>query len=425
MNTVEHGPLQEGGMITAGLDYYKPTMSQVLYEQERDTEVTFTFKNRGEQRLEDHIDVSELQQRFDDIQARGFTPAELEHLGEQRLSTGEPVFSADFLNYLWDNLLPRVEVAHDEEMDDLAITATGPAALVTFWETIIMSEVNEQYFESYVRDNNIDIMALYDEGERRLQDKIAILQEHSDIQFSDFGTRRHFSTRWQKHVLQRLQDDCPNNITGTSNVGLANTLDLQPIGTFAHEMPMVYAALADARGENILDSHNKFLQTWESRYGEDLSIALTDTFGTDFFFEDFTREQATTWRGMRHDSGDPYDFAEKVLAFYEAYDIDPTEKTIVFSDGLDIDQIVKLHETFKGRVNIMFGWGTTLTNDLGIPALNIVAKATHVRTADDQEAGTVKISDNPGKLTGKLEDLQEYKHEINARHFGRLATSAA
>jgi nicotinate phosphoribosyltransferase len=407
---VQQGPLLESGRLSAGLDYYKPTMSQLAYEQEPDAEVTFTFKNRGTQRLLDYIDPAGLQARFDQIQGRGWQEDELAYIGSLRTSVGEPVFAADYVDYLRTNSMPKVEIRYDRETDDIAMETTGPWALATFWETIVMSEANEAYFEGYMAAHDINPFDVYNEGDRRLDQKIAILQANPDIKFADFGTRRHFSLRWQGHVVERVLQECPDNIVGTSNVALAQKFDIKPIGTFAHEMPMTYAGLADARGENVRDSHNEFLQDWYARYGKDLSTALTDTFGTEFFFSDFTHEQAEAWKGVRHDSGDPYEFGERLINFYEQMGIDPTAKSVVFSDGLDIGQIVSLQKHFAGRINILFGWGTTLTNDMGIKALNVVMKATHVRLPDGREADTVKLSDNPGKHTGPKELVEEYQN---------------
>lgn len=409
------GIYQPGDLITMGLDYYKPTMSQLAYEQEPNAEVTFTFKNRGEQRLADYIDAQELQARFDRMQERGWTELELDYLASLHNNDGERVFNDDYLDYLSQSELPKVTVRHDEASDDIAIESTGPWALNTFWETVVMSEANEVYFENFVRANGLDLEEIYNEGQTRLEDKMTTLRANPDIKIAEFGTRRHFSMKWQNHVVSQLAQHCPDNLIGTSNVSLARAHGLKPIGTFAHEMPMVYAALADARGENIRSSHQQFLTEWYTRYGEDLSIALTDTFGTDFFFADFTKEQAENWHGTRHDSGDPIVFAERLIAFYEEKGIDPQTKTVVFSDGLDIDQIVMLQEKFAGKMNVMFGWGTTLTNDLGLPALNIVMKATHVRdTATNQEAMTVKLSDNAGKHTGPAELITNYREIFEA-----------
>lgn len=400
---------QPGDLITMGLDYYKPTMSQLAYEQEPDTEVTFTFKNRGEQRLADYVGADELQARFDRIQERGWTNLELNFLASIHNNEGTRVFNDTYLDYLRESELPRVNVEYNQATDDIAIESTGPWALNTFWETVVMSEVNEVYFENFVQANGLDLEEIYNEGQARLEAKMAVLNAHPDIKIAEFGTRRHFSMKWQNHVVAQLAQHCPDNLIGTSNVSLARTHGIKPIGTFAHEMPMVYAALADARGEDIRASHQKFLDDWYERYGEDLSIALTDTFGTNFFFADFTQTQAEAWRGVRHDSGDPIVFGERLIQFYEEKGIDPQTKTVVFSDGLDIDQIVMLQEKFADKMNVLFGWGTTLTNDMGLQALNIVMKATHARdTSTGLEANTVKLSDNAGKHTGPEELVETY-----------------
>lgn len=396
-------------MLTRGLDYYKPTMSQHHFEHHPDVEVTFTFKNRGEQCLADYIDTEVLQARFDALRDKSWTNDELDYFAGLRRGDDTPVFSNDYLDYLNTSALPGVEVAYDESIDDLAITTTGDAPLVTFWETVVMSEVNELYFEGYVQAKAIDPMELYEEGDRRLDHKIKVLQQNPDIKFSEFGTRRHFSYKWQKHVTERVMKECPENFSGTSNLALSNDLETAPIGTWAHEMPMIYAGIADARGEDIRASHNAFIVDWRNLYGDDLATALTDTYGSNFFFEDFTPEQAQEWKALRHDSGDPIEFGEKTIDFYEANGIDPATKTIVFSDGLDIDTIVKLHNHFKGRIGNVYGWGTTLTNDLGLKPLNIVMKATRVRLPDGQEAELVKLSDNEGKHTGPPELIKRYQ----------------
>ncbi len=412
---VKYEILPEKGGISSGLDYYKPTMSQLAYEQEPEAEVTFTFHNRGNQRLLDYVDVNDLQQRFTNLQTSGWNAQEINYLASIRTSDNQRVFSEEYLNYLQTHDLPTAEIKYDDDSDDIAIETTGPWALSTFWETIVMSELNEAYFEGYLKAHELNPFDVSNEGDRRLSQKVDILRSNSNIKFADFGTRRHFSFDWQKHVVERLIEECSENIIGTSNVALAEGLGIKPIGTFAHEMPMVYAGLADARGENIRDSHNRFLQDWFNRYGEDYSIALTDTFKTDFFFSDFTTKQAETWRGVRQDSGDPYKFAEQLVEFYQLNGIDSRTKTVVFSDGLDIEAIVALQKHFEGRINILFGWGTTLTNDLGINPLNVVMKATHVKLPNsEQQADTVKLSDNPGKNSGPPDLVKAYEEHYFA-----------
>lgn len=396
--------------LTTGLDYYKPTMSQLHYHQHPDTEVTFTFKNRNEQNLTEYVDPAELQARLDDLRYKSWNEEELAFFATLERQDGTPMFAPDYLDYLAENQLPPITVGRDPHTDDLAIQTTGEAPLVTFWETVVMSEVNEMYFENYLVKHGLDPEAVYNEGDRRLSEKIAILQQNPDIKFSDFGTRRHFSFRWQKHVVERLMNECPDNFVGTSNVALARTLQIQPIGTFAHEMPMIYAGIADAKGENIRASHNQFLEDWQTEYNNELSVVLPDTFGTEFFFNDFTLEQAKIWHDIRHDSGDPFNFGDRTIDYYEQMGIDPLDKGIVFSDGLNIKTILQLRDYFKGRINVKFGWGTTLTNDLGLDPLNIVMKATHVRLPETgQEATLVKLSDNEGKHTGPAANIRRYK----------------
>jgi len=185
---------------------------------------------------------------------------------------------------------------------------------------------------------------------------------------------------------------------------LAKLFGLRPIGTFAHEMFMIYSGIMHGSDDEIRSSHNRVLQDWWKEFGESLSVALTDTFGSKFFFEDMTVEQARIWRGLRQDSGDPIEFGEKAIEFYKRHLIDPRTKVIVFSDGLDVEAIVKIWEHFKDRIKIVFGWGTNLTNDLGFPALSLVIKA-----VEANGFGTVKLSDNPAKAIGDLEDIQRFR----------------
>lgn len=407
---------QERPALSGGLDYYKATMGQLEYIKHPDAEVTFELKNRAEAKLSEFVTPEELQNRLNELQA-GWQPEELAYLAGLQNQNGNAQFSEDYLDFLADNPLPPTNVTYDER-GDIAVSATGEWPLVTFWETVVMSELNELYFRNKLAAEGRSLEDLYTEGDRRLDEKIALLKERPDIKFSDFGTRRRFSYEWQKHVVERVATELPDNFVGTSNIYLAYELGLKPIGTFAHELPMVYAALEDVKGENPLDGHNKVLQDWEELYEGDLSTALTDTFTTEFFFADLTREQADSWKYFRHDSGDPFEFGESLIKFLESHDIDPRTKTIVFSDGLDIDMIIRLADHFKDRIPVMFGWGTTLTNDLGVKANNFVMKATIV---DGQT--TVKLSDNEGKHTGDKETIERYK-ELVARRIGHTALTS-
>lgn len=418
METLTHGPMLEQTMLSAGLDYYKPTMSQFVHEMEPDAEVTFTFKNRGEQRLLDYVNPTTLQMRLDSVAERGFGETELAYFAGVTNKEGERMFSDEYLEYISKNSLPPVEIT--TENDDLAVKTTGDWTMTTFWETIVMSEINEQYFEGYMVANNIDPFELYEEGDRRLSDKVAFLKEHPEIKFAEFGTRRRFSLRWQKHVIERLQAECPDNLIGTSNVALANTLDLKPVGTFAHELPMGYAGLADARGQDIRASHGRMLDDWYGFYGDELAIALSDTFGSDFFFEDFTPERTAKYRGTRHDSGDAIKYGEKALAHYLQAGINPATKMTMFTDSLSVYKAEPIAKRFQPEMPSPFGIGTDKSNDLGVKALNIVMKLTHVKDVPTgKEADTVKLSDDEGKHTGPPEKIEQYKQIFapkEARH---------
>lgn len=394
-----------------GLDYYKLTMGQFALAHHGDTEVTFTMKNRSaEFPLSEHIDTAQLSARFAEIQAQGVTQEELDYLSTLKDSSGNPRFSEAYSSFLKTLRLSDVHISQDEATNDIAISATGPWPNVSLLETVVMSEVNEQYYTNTLMAEGVSLADVWEEGDRRLSKKIARLQERPDILISDFGTRRRFSADWHAHVVARLKSELPESFIGTSNPWLAHTYNLTPIGTYAHELPMVFAALADRRDAQPLDGHREMMEAWYEMYGQDLSIGLTDTFTSDFFFSDITEKQAAEWRGLRHDSGDPIAFGEAALAFYEARGISPTEKTLVFSDGLDLDTIITIADHFKGRVQLLFGWGTTLMNDLGYRANNIVMKATSV-----DGMPTVKLSDVSGKHTGPEDQVARYTALAQAR----------
>ncbi|RYF28483.1 MAG: nicotinate phosphoribosyltransferase [Chloroflexi bacterium] len=398
----------EAPLLSRDLDFYKLTMGDMILEKHPDDVVTFTMKNRNsDQPLAEYVDSDTLATTLDAIRRQGFTNEEIAYYGGLKAQDGEARFTAEYLDHIAAIQLPEVKIANDPETNDLAITTSGPWADVSLWETVVMSEVNEAYYKGLMESHGLSLGDLYAEGDLRLNEKIALLATRPDIKFSDFGTRRRFSADWHEHVIQRLTTELPDSFVGTSNPWFAYKYDLRPIGTFAHELPMVYAGIADQQGDNPLDGHSQMLYDWQDHHRGDLSIALPDTFGSEFFFEDFTREQAIAWNGLRHDSGDPIAFGERAIELYRQYNIDPMTKTIVFSDGLNINTIIELADYFTGKVTIMFGWGTSLMNDLGLPANNFVMKATEVNGT-----GTVKLSDDPGKHTGSIEKVSMMQQKV-------------
>lgn len=380
--------------LTDGIDMQKLLMSGHIHALVPDAEVTLTFKNRTEIPIGEYIDRDVLRSEFAAISKQGFADEEIDYFETLGL------FGKDFIEFLKSIILPEVIIGNKNPME---ISVTGDWKSVTFWETVIMSIVNERYFEALMCRNSNDLNEVYSEGSRRLDAKIKILKSRPDIKFAEFGTRRRFSYEWHEHVVSRLVAEVPENLLGVSNIWLAKKFDIPPIGTFAHEMPMVYAGLADRGESSIRASHGKFIDDWFGQYGEPLSIALSDTFGSDFFFDELTTQQVDQWRGFRHDSGDPILFGEKAINFYVNHGIDPKDKTLVFSDGLDIDTIVRLQDHFGERIDTVYGWGTNLTNDLGPRAVSHVMKATHVNGTP-----TVKLSDNSNKFTGPKEQVERY-----------------
>ena len=231
-----------------------------------------------------------------------------------------------------------------------------------------------------------------------------MLKKHPRLMLAEFGTRRRYSREWQEYVFGVL-NDLPN-VVGTSNVRLAMDNDTKPIGTMAHEYLCAHLGLVD----NLGTAQKRALHVWLQEYGTNLGVALTDTFTTPAFFKDFGHVLANAFSGVRHDSGDPIKFGIDTIAHYESLGIDPRTKTIVFSDGLDIPEAIRIFETFTGLIGISFGVGTNLTNDLGPKALNIV-----IKLIECDDTYCVKLSDNPGKAIGNAKQIDNVREIYGAK----------
>jgi len=384
-------------------DFYKFTMAQIIFDKYPNVPVTYSFKNRTTDIfLAHHIREASFRSELDHVRSLRFTQEDCAYLRGIVLS-GEPLFSERYLDFLRGLQLPAYEI--NVTNDNFEINVKGNWAEAIYWETVILSILNELYYRSLIENIGIKTDAAWEEGVRRLERKISLVKARPQIAFSDFGTRRRFSLAWQDTLIRRLCAEIPQDqFIGTSNVYFARKYSLAPIGTMAHEMFMVMSGVMHHTDETIYASHNRVLQDWWDYYGFDLSIALTDTYGSDFFFRDLLSEQARNWKGLRQDSGDPVAFGEKAIRFYRDLGIDPREKLIVFSDGLDIETIYRLAEHFSGRIRVAFGWGTNLTNDLGFRALSLV-----VKVVESCGHGTVKLSDNLAKAIGMPEDIARFK----------------
>lgn len=392
-------------------DFYKFTMGQVIFKRYADVPVKFVFINRTKGiRLADFIDEQDLRKELDNVRLLRFNKTELHYLrGTNEYS--ERMFSEPYLGFLENLKLPPYEL---EKVDgNYNLEFCGPWSKVTYWEIPALAIINELYCRGLMESlSEFEKDAVYAAGILRLAEKIKILRKRPDVTFCDFGTRRRFNRKWQDYVVKTLARELPGRFLGTSNTYLAMKHGLLPMGTSAHEPYMGFSGIMHNSDEEIRASHNKVLQDWWDEYGWGLSIALTDNYGSDFFFQDMTWEQACEWKGLRQDSGDPIEWADKAIAFYERCGVDPKEKLLIFSDGLEIESIIKIADYVGNRAKKTFGWGTNLTNDLGFKSLSLI-----IKLMESDGHGTVKLSDNLAKALGAPADVERFK-----RIFGYAGT---
>ena len=383
-------------------DLYKFTMLQVVLHKFPQTHSVYHFRCRN---LNDTVYplveiLDDLNTQLDLLCQLRFTEDELQYLRSLRF------IKSDFVDYLELFQLKRrfIKAGIDEE-GRLDIWVEGPMVQAMMFEIFVLAIVNELYFQ---RIRSPEVLV---EGERRLQHKIALLKQYQAEQdpndppflVSDFGTRRRYGYEWQKHVITEFYQAVPNIFRGTSNVLIAKDLGIIPIGTMAHEFLQAFQAL-DVR---LRDFQKAALETWVQEYRGDLGIALTDVVGMDAFLRDFDLYFAKLFDGLRHDSGDPYEWGDKAYAHYKKLKIDSKTKMLTFSDGLNIEKAWDLHNYFKDRFQVSFGIGTNLTNDMGQTALNIVLKL-----VECNGQSVAKISDSPGKTMTDNDTFLAYLRQV-------------
>lgn len=379
-------------------DLYKFTMWQALLHRHPQVQVEYRFvcRNKPAYPLTELLD--ELNAELDSLCSLRFTPDELDYIGSLRF------MKSDFIDFMRIFQFQRSFIQAHAEGETLHIVASGPQVHVMAFEIFVLAIVNELYFR------RADQQAAIAEGRRRLAEKITHVQtlareakRRHPFEMFDFGVRRRFSGEWQREVVQTFAEQTPEWFKGTSNVLLARDLNLVPIGTMAHEYLQTYQAL----GVRLRDFQKMALEEWVQEYRGDLGIALTDTVGMDAFLADFDLYFAKLFDGLRHDSGDPYAWGEKALAHYQRLRIDANTKRFVFSDGLNVDSALALYHHFGDRVQLGFGIGTQLTNDMGLTQLNIVMKITR---ANGQPVA--KLSDSPGKTMCDDETFLAYLRQV-------------
>jgi len=362
-------------------DLYKFTMMQVVLHHFPGAQVEYRFKCRTEGvNLAPHID--EIGREIADLCRLRLREEELVYLRGLRFMKSDFV---DFLGLFQFNQ-KYIRVAHGAAPGEIEITIHGPWLHTILYEIPVLAIVSEVYFRRTQPQADLD------EGRRRLQAKIGLVREVEpalEFKISDFGTRRRFSLAWQEEIIATLKREVPQHFAGTSNVLLAMNNGVTPLGTLAHE----YMQACQALGPRLRDAQVFAFDKWAQEYRGDLGIALSDTYGMDAFLRDFDMYFCKLFDGARHDSGDPFEWGEKMIAHYRQNRVDPRTKTLIFSDQLSVPLAIEIARRFHGRARTSFGIGTNLTNDVGFEPLNIVIKMTECNGQP-----VAKVSDAPGKL---------------------------
>ena len=382
-------------------DLYKFNMDQVIFHKHTDLSGEYYFRCRNE-------GVTFTREMFDEINAQidhlcmlKFTKEELDYLRSIRFIKNDYV---EFLR-LWRPIRDYVETRLSGD-GQLCIVVKGPLFSAMQFEIYLLEIVNEVYFRM-----KYDYDALLVSAKERLDQKIQDFQNGKyTFTFAEFGCRRRLSREWEDVVVRRLSAET-KNLIGTSNVYLAMKYNLKPIGTYAHEFVQMYQGIDSIP---LAYTNHYALEDWYDEYRGDNGTALTDTITTDLFLKDFNRAMVNNFNGVRHDSGDPYEWGEKIIRHYESYGVDPRTKLLLFSDSLNFDKAQALYEHFKDRAKVSFGIGTFCSNDTSEEALNIVIK---LQTVNGR--AVAKLSDSPGKAMCRDEEYLEYLKRSVTFRLGR------
>ncbi|MEF3048888.1 nicotinate phosphoribosyltransferase [Pseudotabrizicola sp. L79] len=390
-------------------DFYKLLMCQSIFRNRPDTNVTFSLINRSRHiRLADLIDEGELREQLDHIRSLRLSRGESTWLRGNTFYGKRQMFRPDFMEWFEGLQLPPYHLEkHDGQYE---LTFEGKWPEVMLWEIPALSVLMELRSRAVLRDmGKFELQVLYARAMTKLWEKVESLRQIDGLKLADFGTRRRHSFLWQDWAVQALTEGLGSKFIGTSNCLIAMRREVEAIGTNAHELPMVYSALART-DEELAQAPYQVLADWHEEHDGNLRIILPDTYGTEGFLQR-APDWLASWTGIRIDSGDPATAAEIAIRWWKDRGEDPTSKLVIFSDGLDVEKIEELHRQFVGRVKVSFGWGTMLTNDFrglapndGLAPFSLVCKAV---SADGHP--TVKLSDNPNKAMGPADQIERYK----------------
>ncbi len=380
-------------------DLYKFNMDQVIFHKHTDLCGQYFFKCRNKDVVFTKEMADEITAQIDHLCTLRFNNEELDYLRSIRFIKNDYV---EFLR-LWHPLRDYVSV--DLKDGELSVAVDGPLFSAMQFEIYLLEIINEVYFRM-----KYDYGKLRASAEKKLDEKIKAFNDGVyTFKFAEFGCRRRLSREWEDEVIRRLSTELKNkNMVGTSNVYLAMKYRLTPVGTYAHEFVQMYQGIDRIP---LAYTNHYAMRDWYDEYNGDNGTALTDTVTTDLFLLDFNRSMVNNYTGVRHDSGDPYEWGEKIIKHYESYGVDPKTKLLLFSDSLDFDRAQKLYDHFKDKTKVSFGIGTFVSNDTCEPALNIVIKLQYVNGRP-----VAKLSDTPGKAMCSDPDYLEYlKRSVDFR----------
>lgn len=369
-------------------DLYKFTMGNAVFKLFPRTKVKYKFTDRNNLSYPDGFD-KKIKDQLNLMRGLSLTHSEKSFLTEKCGEYLPPTY-IDFLEgFRYDPTEVVVELDSDNKLN---ISIEGYWYRTILWEVVLMALISELYFIETNQKVDLDRFNLSD------MNKVDSLVSHNSY-FADFGTRRRYSYDNQERIVRLFKEGGGHNFVGTSNVYLSYLYNITPMGTHAHEWFMAHAAIYGYKLAN-----KSSLDNWVSVYEGNLGIALSDTFTTDVFLNTFNTKYAKLFDGVRHDSGDPFKFVDKIVSHYKKLKIDPISKVIIFSDGLDYELANKIKEYCVSKIKSSFGIGTHFTNDVGVKPLNIVIKMSQLLVGSDW-VDCVKLSDNPIKHSGPIEEV--------------------
>ncbi|PHQ86831.1 MAG: nicotinate phosphoribosyltransferase [Thalassobium sp.] len=390
-------------------DFYKLLMCQSVFRNKPDVTVTFSLINRTKSvRLADLVDEGELREQLDHIRSLSLTRGESTWLRGNTFYGKRQMFTPAFVEW-FENL--RLPPYHLEKRDgQYELTFEGKWPEVMMWEIPALAVLMELRGRAVLGTmGRFELQVLYARAMTKVWEKVELLRPLKGLRVADFGTRRRHSFLWQDWCVRAMHEGLGTGFTGTSNCLIAKNRDLEAIGTNAHELPMVYSALAPDDAA-LAQAPYDVLSDWHEEHDGNLRIILPDTYGTQGFLDN-APDWLAGWTGIRVDSGDPAEGAERAIRWWKSRGEDPRDKLVIFSDGLDAGKIAELHQQFLGRCKVSFGWGTMLTNDFkGLTTGDALAPFSLVcKAVEANGRPTVKLSDNPNKAMGPVAEIERYK----------------